>query len=244
MHYSLFPTVINGIKWKHPMAGLENWVFYPSPTKHVAKKQSSPPQQAKCLCRFKKPSSGERILEPKYQTSLKIHCLKIPQAVPGRLQQESINNRSPFATLYLGKSHQLASRARGDSGLTCYQTQTGFPPVFSFAGECSVISSTGLKNLQPKIQRHFFQHQHQHQLEEAFPALTPSFSGEAGTRNCSFQDRAELAKHRWNRSFSIIQVRMNPEVTIPQLSSLSDGQRLLRLQQGCVQQQRCPVQHN
>lgn len=141
MHYSLFPTVINGIKWKHPMAGLENWVFNPSPTKHVAKKQSSPPQQAKCLCRFKKPSSGERILEPKYQTSLKIHCLKIPQAVPGRLQQESINNRSPFATLYLGKSHQLASRARGDSGLTCYQTQTGFPPVFSFAGECSVISS-------------------------------------------------------------------------------------------------------
>lgn len=97
---------------------------------------------------------------------------------------------------------------------------------------------TGLKNLQPKIQRHFFQQQQQH--EEAFPALTPGFSGEAGTRNCSFQDRAELAKHHWNRSFSMIQVGMNSEVTIRQLSSLSDGQRLPRLLQGHVQHQSCP----
>lgn len=48
----------------------------------------------------------------------------------------------------------------------------------------------GLKNLQPEIQRHFLQQQCQ--LEEAFPAVTRSFSGGAGTRNCLFQGRAEL----------------------------------------------------
>lgn len=62
----------------------------------------------------------------------------------------------------------------------------------------------GLKNLQPEIQRHFLQQQCQ--LEEAFPAVTRSFSGEAGTRNCLFQGRAELgnipgtAASAWFRS--------------------------------------------
>lgn len=97
----------------------------------------------------------------------------------------------------------------------------------------------GLKNLQPEIQRHFLQQQCQ--PEEAFPAVTRSFSGEAGTRNCLFQGRAELGKRPWNCSFSVIQVRVNSEVTIPQLSSLSDSQRLPHLQQTRVQHQSCPL---
>lgn len=85
--------------------------------------------------------------------------------------------------------------------------------------------STDLKHLLQQIQRHFCQ------LEEAFSALNPSFTGEAGTRNCSFQDRAVLRKCQKSRSFNVIQVRVISEVTVPGLSSLSDGQWLLCLQQ-------------
>lgn len=84
--------------------------------------------------------------------------------------------------------------------------------------------STDLKHLLQQIQRHFCQ------LEEALSALNPSFTGEAGTRNCSFQDRALLRECQKSHSFSMIQVRVISEVTVvPGLSSLSDGQWLLCL---------------
>lgn len=106
------------------------------------------------------------------------------------------------------------------------------------AKKCSMTYSTEFsteqKCLLQQIQRHFCQ------LEEAFSALNPSFTGEAGTRNCSFQDRAVLRKCHQSRSFNVIQVRMISEVTVPGLSSLSDGQWLLGLQERHVQLQRCP----
>lgn len=68
--------------------------------------------------------------------------------------------------------------------------------------------STELKHPLQQIQRHFCQ------LEEAFSALNPSFTGEAGTRNCSFQDRAVLRKCTQSHSFNVIQVRVISEVAV------------------------------
>lgn len=92
----------------------------------------------------------------------------------------------------------------------------------------------GLENLLPQIQRHFCQ------LEEAFPALNPNVTGEAGSRNGSFQDRAVLRKHHLSHSFSVIQVRVISEVTILWLSSLPDSQWLPHLQQRHIQLLSCP----
>lgn len=72
------------------------------------------------------------------------------------------------------------------------------------------------------------------------PCCDPKFQWRSRYQELLIPGQGRTGKHPWNRSFSVIQVRVNSEVTIPQLSSLSDSQRLPRLQQRRVQHQGCP----